>query len=411
MKNPVFKGSFIQVWISVLIALTLVACSDEAARQETAQTWEQVLEKGSHTRVDLMMWQGDPYINSYMQEYVRPRVKELYDIDLEIASGQGNRIVSLLMGEIEAGKQTSSIDMMWINGETFYQLRQINGLYGPFTDLLPNASLIDWSNPTIATDFQQPVEGYESPWGNVQLAIIYDSLLTPVPPATMEELAAYLKQNPGTFTIPNEFTGMTLLKSWLIALAGGNEELAGPFSEEKYEKYSSMLWDYINSIKPYMWKKGSTFPDGPATLHRLLLNGEVHFSMSNNDGEVDNKVLQGLLPQTARAFVFDSGTIRNSHYMGVASRSDNKEGAMIVANFLLSPEAQFTKMQPSVWGDGTVLDTEQLPEEWQEQFSRIPGRVYAPDRREIADKALMELAPEYMIRLYDDFRTKIIEGK
>jgi ABC-type uncharacterized transport system YnjBCD substrate-binding protein len=41
-------------------------------------------------------------------------------------------------------KSNSDIDLMWINGETFYQLKQINGLYGPWTDKLPNAKNIDF---------------------------------------------------------------------------------------------------------------------------------------------------------------------------------------------------------------------------------------------------------------------------
>jgi ABC-type uncharacterized transport system YnjBCD substrate-binding protein len=47
------------------------------------------------------------------------------------------------MTEQQANKSNSDIDLMWINGETFYQLKQINGLYGPWTDKLPNAKNID----------------------------------------------------------------------------------------------------------------------------------------------------------------------------------------------------------------------------------------------------------------------------
>jgi ABC-type uncharacterized transport system YnjBCD substrate-binding protein len=43
----------------------------------------------------------------------------------------------------QANKSNSDIDLMWINGE-FYQLKQINGLYGPWTDKLPNAKNIDF---------------------------------------------------------------------------------------------------------------------------------------------------------------------------------------------------------------------------------------------------------------------------
>ena len=84
---------------------------------------------------------------------------------------------------------------------------------------------------------------------------------------------------------------------------------------------------------------------------------------------------------------------------------------MVVCNFLISPAAQWEKMQPAVWGDGTILSMEDLPAPWQEQFNRIPGRQFAPDRSAILPKALAEPDPEYMIRLFEDFRIKIIEAK
>jgi len=249
----------------------------------------------------------------------------------------------------------------------------------------------------------------ECPWGNVQLAIIYNSERVSNPPRNMAELEDYVKQHPGKFTIGSDFTGMTLLKSFLIALSGGKQTLSGPFDPVKYEKYSKQLWEYINRIKPYFWKAGKTFPDAVAPMHQMFAAGELDFTMSNNDGEVDNKVLQGLFPKSSRAYVPDSGTIQNSHYIGIVKQSSHKAGAMIVCNFLISPEAQLEKLKPGVWGDGTVLDVAKLPANWQQEFRNVPGRQYAPNRAEINSRALPELAPEYMIHLYDDFRKYVIE--
>lgn len=355
------------------------------------------------------MWQGDPFINAYLNNFVVPELKKNYDVDLSIASGQGSQIVQILMAELEAKKPTSEIDLMWINGETFYQLRQINALYGPFTDQLPNAQYIDFENPFIRYDFQQEVNGYECPWGNVQLAIIYDSVRVHAPPRTMAELEAYVKKHPGRFTIDSDFTGMTLLKSFLIDVAGGEAVLRGAFDEKKYAQYSAQLWEYINRLKSYFWKQGKTFPAAVAPMHQMFADGELDFTMSNNDSEVDNKILQGFFPPSARAYVLDSGTIQNSHYMGIPAHSGNKASAMVVCNFLISPEAQLRKMNPEVWGDGTVLAMAKLPQEWREKFQNIPTRKYAPKREAIQAKALRELAPEYMIHLYDDFRKHVIE--
>ena len=66
-------------------------------------------------------------------------------------------------------------------------------------------------------------------------------------------------------------------------------------------------------------------------------------------------------------------------------------------------------MKPEVWGDGTVLDVGRLPEEWKAKFAALPKRQYGPERAEIQSKALMELAPQYMVRIYDDFRTAVIQ--
>lgn len=402
-------------WIYLLcmgIALWSSACTSQQKKQKQKiadLSWEEISQQAKGQEVNLMMWTGDPFINDYMQNYVKPALKNQYGITLNISSGQGSAIVKNLMTELEADKKEGELDMMWINGETFYQLRQIDALYGPFLQQLPNSQYLDLDNRFINTDFQQPIEGYECPWGNVQMCLIYNSEKVTNPPRTMAQLADFVKENPGKFTIPNDFTGMTLLKAFLIDLAGGPQALAGPFDQEKYEKYSSELWQYLNRIKPYFWKEGKTFPDAVAPMHQLFAAGELYITMSNNDAEVDNKIAQGLFNDKARAYVLDSGTIQNSHYMGISKLSPHKAADLVVCNFLISPEAQLRKYNPEVWGDGTVLDLNKLPAQWLQRFSSLPQRKYAPKRSEINQRALQELAPEYMIHLYQDFRKNVIE--
>jgi len=398
------------IFYYLVLIILIISCSSHQEKTEISNnSWEQVSEIAKGETVNLMMWKGDPLINKYMSDYVVPELQKQYGVTLNIIEGQGNSIVSLLMTEIETNKQKSEVDMVWINGETFYQLRQINSLYGLFVERLPNSQYVNWENPFIAYDFQQAVEGYECPWGNVQMAFIYNSDKVQNQPMNLNELEIWVKAHPGKFTIGNEFTGMTLLKSWLIYLAGGKDSLSGKFDVEKYLKYSTQLWEYLNRIKPYFWNNGKSFPSSIAQMHQLFANGELWFTMSNNDGEVDNKMIQGIFPESSRAYVPETGTIQNSHYLGIVSHSANKEAAMVICNFLISPEAQFKKMQPSVWGDHTILSISKLPVGWQQKFKEIPGRKYTPERADIQDKALMEPAPEYMIRTFDDFRKEVME--
>lgn len=402
-------------FIILLIAGFLAGCrpaaTDTGDQDLGSLSWEELNARARGATVNLMMWSGDPLINAYMQDYVVPALQERYAISLRIASGQGATIVQSLLAEIQAGKKSSELDLVWINGETFYQLRQIDALYGPFTERLPNAQYVDFGNPFINTDFQQPVEGYECPWGNVQMAIIYNSEFVKNPPRNREQLAAFVREYPGRFTFDTQFTGLTFLKSLLIDLAGGGGALNGPFDEAKYRQYAPRLWAYLRELQPYLWKEGTTFPEAVAPMHQLFANGELWFTMSNNDSEVDNKILQGLFPETARAYVPDFGSIQNSHFMGIPRLSANKAAAMIVCNFLLSPEAQYRKQDPRVWGDGTVLAVDRLPDDWPGKFRTLPSRTYAPVREVLQEHALMELAPEYMIRLAADFREEIINRR
>lgn len=391
------------------------SCSPQKEAPEEAVaisslTWKDIQEQSKGSQVTWMMWQGDPFINKYVREYVTPQLKERYNIDLQVVNGQGNQVVNLLLSEKEAGTSQSQIDLCWINGETFFQLRQLDALYGPFVSKLPNSQYIDWNNPFIAYDFQQKVDGYECPWGNVQMAMIYNSDQVSAPPMNLEELESWVKANPGKFTISNDFTGMTLLKSWLMDFAGGANSLAGEFNEELYREKSKALWAYINRIKPYFWNNGESFPTNTGQMHQLFASGELWFTMSNNDGEVDNKITQGLFPENTRAYVPAIGSIQNSHYLGLVKNAPHKAAALVAINFLISPEAQWEKMKPSVWGDGTVLDAEKLSPEWQDKFQTVPGRVYAPKRADIQDKALMEPAATYMLRLFSDFRKHVIQA-
>lgn len=372
-------------------------------------SWEETRRSARGKTVDMMMWRGDPQINRYMEGYVKPALEERYGITLQLLPGQGRRITSLMMNEKRAKKERSEVDMVWINGETFYQLRRLNALYGPFLQHLPHAELLRLEDPFVGQDFQQPIEGMEAPWGNVQLTVIYDKARTAAPPQNLRELGQYVKKHPGKFTIPGEFTGMTLLKSWLIAIAG-EEELYGEFQEDRYERYRDSLFSWIEAHRKYFWREGSDFPQTVSQLHQLFANAQVDFTFSNNDSEVENKVRQGEFPPTARAYVYETGSIRNSHYLGIVRWSENPNAAMTVINFLLSPEAQLRKMRPEVWGDGTVLNREKLDTTWQQKFKGIAERRYVPSRDSLRKDALQELAPEYMVRLYSDFRQEIVAG-
>lgn len=354
-----------------------------------------------------LMWRGDPSINRYVDDWVAPRLKRDADITLNPVDAQGPSILNQLAVERQARSGTGTADLVWINGETFFNLRTSGLLYGPWSGRLPNARYVDSASTIVARDFGQLPAGYESPWGTVQFALIYDTVRTPRPPRTVAELSSWIHTHPGRFTYDQSFTGVTFMKVLMYALGGGVEHFEGPFDEAKYREGSDKVWQWLADVRPYLWRNGQTYPDGVADLHRLFANHEIDFSMSNNQNDVVTKVQQGILPATSRPLLLQNGTIANTHYLGIAFNAPHPAAAMVVANFLLSPEAQLEKQKPEVWADGTVLAMSRLPDKWAARFRALVADPRALSSDSLRKYARPEVAPQYTERLQRDWRMRI----
>lgn len=392
-------------------ALALAGCGRTApARLPSAQAlaegpWESVLSQARGTTVTWRMWRGDPAVNAYVDHWVAPRVRSQFGIEVHAVDGQGAEMVNTLVTEREAQPgRAGSTSLLWINGETFAQLRHEQLLSGPWSTRLPNASLVDTGSPIVSRDFEQDPAGYESPWGMVQFALIYDPQRTPDPPTSIPSLADWIRSHPGRFTHDQGFTGLTFLKGLMYALAGGVEHFQHGFDEGRYTQGRDVLFAWLTSVRPYFWQEGRTYPPDVAAMHRLFANGEIDFTMSNNQNEVVAKVRQGILPPASRALLLEEGTIANAHYLGIPFNAPNPAGALVLANFLLSPEAQLEKQRGDVWGDGTVLHVTTLPEPWPERFAAVARDAAALPSDVLASHAQPEVNPQYHAHLLDDWR-------
>lgn len=397
-----------------LLVFALVSCAgnaDKANSKVNLESWDEVVAAAKGKTATMMMYMGGDKGLSYMNDYVLPTLKEKYDITLQLVPGQGKEIVAHVISEKEAGKKDGQIDVVWINGETFFQLRQIDGLYGPYNQYLPNFKKVDTANPIVQFDFQENIGGYETPWSIANFALLYDSAAIANPPHSMQEFAAYWAAHPGKFTIPDDFSGYTLIKSWLIELSGSKDGLDGKFDAEKYERYSSQLWKFINDNKKKFWKQGETFPASNTLVSQMFASGELDFAMSFSNADLDIKIAEKVFKNTVRPLIPKAGSIQNTNYVGIPFNATNKEVALVVANFLISPEAQAAKANLKYSGSRTVLNKANLSSEERLLFDGNNQVKYALKVDELISNAIKEPVPEYMIKVAADFRTQVIEKK
>jgi putative spermidine/putrescine transport system substrate-binding protein len=364
----------------------------------------QALARG--TTVTWRMWRGDPSINRYVDEWVAPRLAACCAISLRTAEGQGPDILQQLRLEAAAGA-AGTTDLAWINGETFAALQRDSLLGGPWAHRVPSARFLDSSSVIIMRDFERPTNGFELPWGRVQFALVYDSLRTPSPPQSVAALAEWIRAHPGRFTHDQGFTGTTFLKVVLYALNGGVGTFQGGFDEATWATAGPRLFGWLEALVPSFWREGRAYPQSVADLDRLFANGEVDFAMGNNHLGVATKVRRGTYPASARVLLLDDGMIANTHYLGIPANAANPAGAMVVADFLLSPAAQYEKQREEVWADGTVLDIATLPTEWQQRFVALATQPGAFPDSVAAARAVPEVVAEWHDRVVSEWRRLI----
>lgn len=354
-----------------IFSIMLAACFSFNTLAQAPEDWAQIEAKAQGQSVYFNAWGGSEVINNYLG-WAAEQLKKNHNVTLiHVKVNDAADMVKRIETEFNANKtQDGSIDLIWVNGENFQRLKEQHLLYGPWVERLPNWQYVDSDKP-VTIDFSIPTEGYESPWGTAQLTFIANRATISTPPKSAVELLEFARQHQGkiSYPLPPDFHGTTFLKQLLIELSNQAPELQLPVTNDNFQRISQPLWEYLDQLHPLMWRKAGTFPASVSEMHRMLGDGELLLSMTFNPNEAANLVAQQQLPATVYSFGFSQGTIGNVHFVAIPQNARAKEGAQVVANFLLSPAAQARKADINIWGDGTVLDKTKLNQQQQALFN------------------------------------------
>lgn len=351
-------------------------------------------ESGENKRVNFYGWGGSMLTNNWIDTTLSEIAKESYDLQVNRVGMNIDEILNLMLAEKSAGKENGSIDLVWINGENFYTAMQADLLYGPITDKIPNfAKYVDGKSPDVLYDFGVEIKGYEAPYGKAQFVFIYDSSKIKNPPKNHKELLAWCKKNPGRFTyaaLP-DFTASAFVRNIIYDIVGYEKFMTMKPNEAEMRKAIKPAIDYLNELKPYLWNEGKTYPADNPALCNLYADGEIDITMSYNPNTASAEIEKGVFPNTTRCFLFDKGTIGNTHFIAIPKNATNKEGALKLINCILTPKAQATKYDPTVWGDMPVLDFNKMTADEKALFNSVPlGKAGIP-AEELASKRLPEM--------------------
>lgn len=416
------KRRIISVVLAALMTLSLAACgskSEDASGNDDSNSeksieemsFDELKEAAKGSTVTFYGWGGDEKLNEWLDDVFAPQMKEKYDITMERVPMDIDQILSQLSGEIQAGEEDGSIDMIWINGENFQSAKENNMLYGPFTDRLPNFNdYIDTESEDVTLDFAYPIEGYEAPYGKAQMVLVGDTAVTSEFPKSAEELLEFVKKYPGKVTYPAlpDFTGSVFVRSIIYEICGYEQFLNMEADKETVKEAVEPAMEYLRQLNPYLWNEGKTFPDSSTTLDNMFADGEVILNVMYDAFATAVKIEEGTYTETTQTFQFDKGTIGNTNFMAIAANSQNKAGAMVAINEMMSPEIQADryntlKVLP-------VVDYDKLSDEQKEEFDKVDlGKGTIP-QDELLAKRLPEM-PAELVPIIEEIWEEEVVGK
>lgn len=363
------RRTALQTTLSMLaLALPLAAHAD----------WAQTEQQARGQTVYFNAWGGSEATNSYIA-WAAQQVQARYGVTLKhVKVTDTAEVVKRVQTEVAAGRTSGgSVDLVWVNGENFRNLKTARLLYGPWAESLPNWALVDLTKP-VRSDFSVPTDGFEAPWGTAQLTFITNHAITPNPPRSAADWLRFAQTNPGRVSYPKppDFHGTTFVKQLLLELAPEPAALQQPVTAASFARASAPLWAYLDQLHPALWRAGKSFPANAAAMHRMLADGELKLSLTFNPNEAANLIASGQLPASVRSYGWTRGTIANVHFLAIPVNANAPAAAQVVANFMLSAQAQAHKADVKVWGDGSVLDVSRVSGDMQTSLrARAPGAL------------------------------------
>lgn len=416
------KRRIMSVFLAALMMLSLAACgskseevsgSDDSSSEKSIEemSFDELKEAAKGSTVTFYGWGGDEKLNEWLDDVFAPLMKDKYDITMERVPMDIDQILSQLSGELQAGEEDGSIDMIWINGENFQSAKENHMLYGPFTDKLPNFNdYIDTESEDVTLDFAYPIEGYEAPYGKAQMVLVGDTAVTSEFPKSADELLEYVKKYPGKVTYPAlpDFTGSVFVRNIIYEICGYEQFLNMEADKETVKEAVEPAMEYLRRLNPYLWNEGKTFPDSSTTLDNMFADGEVILNVTYDAFATAVKIEEGTYTETTQTFQFDKGTIGNTNFMAIAANSQNKAGAMVAINEMMSPEIQADryntlKVLP-------VVDYDKLSDEQKAEFDKVDlGKGTIP-QDELLEKRLPEM-PAELVPIIEEIWEEEVVGK
>ena len=261
-----------------------------------------------------------------------------YEVTLQfMLSGTGAQtLADMLAAASKAGQTNTDYDIVDLSGDDLSKLVSLIG-QEQFVKLdsskIPNAASVE-AKSSIATDYCQPYRG-------TTVILAYDPAKVPTPPATMDELVAWMKANPGRFAYNTPGTGGAGDSFARSSVYNFLPEEAFTSDDEKWIGEWDEGFNFLKEIHPYIYSSGGSvvYPNKNQGTLDLLNQGEIDMCPNWADMVLSQRA-SGEIKDSIKITQIDPALTGSLQSLVIPTFGSNTDGAYAFMNYMLSPAAQ-----------------------------------------------------------------------
>jgi putative spermidine/putrescine transport system substrate-binding protein len=209
-------------------------------------------------------------------------------------------------------------------------------LYRPTPGLVPNIKDL---NKTVLAAGKGGI-----PYRASSVLLAYNSTNVTTPPATLDDLLAWIKAHPGKFTYNAPNGGgsgysfvQTVIDKYLSD--ADRKTLVVQAAPELQAKWAQGL-ETLRQLNKYTYGQNGTYPANNAETLNDLATGLVDMGTVWSD-QFSSALKAGTMPANIKVTAIKNPSLTGgASYLGIPNSSVNKVGARLLANWVLSPAAQ-----------------------------------------------------------------------
>jgi putative spermidine/putrescine transport system substrate-binding protein len=283
---------------------------------------------------------GDQNMVDYVNEYLAPMFEEQHPGVSVRALGTGpgdagsQMIYERLAAQAAAGAEAWDTDVIVVHQKMAGQMVQ-EDLLAAYRDKIETGALV--TRDTALMALGTPVDGFVMPMFHSQTAIAYNPHLIEEPPASLEELIAWVEEHPGQFGyngIKGGMSGVAFVVGWMYAHSDDPEQLMnGPFDASTTERWA----DALARLRDF--NRHVTLTPGNAGTLDMLNRGEIAMGPVWVDMFYTWQA-DGRLSPDLRLSLPEPGLPGQPMYYAVPARAENADLAAKFIELATSPAVQ-----------------------------------------------------------------------